>query len=185
MCPRKKKQLLIQLHNYNKSKLLWGNYNLINKLPYSNGLLTSLFSGSHSPGKAIDITSGLQTIENIFESRSTSNSNYLISKNISILNQNLYQYYNYATKNYIVNSFTHSIEAKELKWITTYSKTPLYNLENSSSIIYGGQVLSTGKYTSSKIITHMFTSKKNYSRTIFCRQTKFIFCNEFNYRIFT
>lgn len=156
----KKKQLLIQLYNYNKSKLLWGNYNLINKLPYSNGLLTTLFSACQSPGKAIDITSGLQTIENIFESRSNSDSNYLISKNVSILNQKILQYYNKATKDYIVNSFTHSLEAKELNWITTSSKIPLYTLENNYSIIYGGQVLSTGKYAPSNIINHMVTSKK-------------------------
>nr|WPW47569.1 RNA polymerase subunit beta' [Coccidia sp. AB-2023a] len=133
--------------------------NLKYKFPYSNGLLNNLFSESKAPNKALDITSGLQAIDSIFESRTTNESNYLISKDLSILNKNLNQIYDISKQQFITYSFLHSIECKNFNWIYTLSNYPVYNLESYSSIIYGGQIITTGNYSPSNLINSFYNSK--------------------------
>lgn len=155
----KKIQLINHLINFYVLKSFVKNTNLNYKLPYNNGLLNKLFYIYKYPKKALDITFGLQAIESIFESRSNNESTYLISKNTCILNTNLNQFYNITTKQFITHSFIEFIDSKNLNWIYTITNKPIYNLEQASSIIYGGQILTTGTYFPSNIINSFYNSK--------------------------
>lgn len=108
-----------------------------------------------------DITSGLISIETIFEARALPNI-YLIPIKLSLLN-NIYLSYEETTLNYIWKYNLYTFSNKNLLFFTEINTTYLYKLyEHKTSILMPNNIITSGNYSINILLLKLFSHNLNF-----------------------
>lgn len=107
-----------------------------------------------------DITSGLMSIETIFEARTISNT-YLIPIKLSILH-NVYLSYEETTLNYLWKYSLYTFNNKNLLFFTEINTSLVDLYEHSTAILLPNNIITSGNYSVNFLILKLFSHNLNY-----------------------
>lgn len=110
--------------------------------------------------KLKDITSGLLSIEIIFEAKTLLNK-YLIPSTLSVLN-NISLKYEENTLNYIWFYTLYTIKNKSLVFFSDITTYPIISYEHKTSIILPNNILTSGQYSVNNLILKIFSHNLSY-----------------------
>jgi len=140
---------------------LWNNISLnIYKFNFYKGIYFVNNTTSFKSTKINDITSGLLSIETIFEARSLLNS-HLIPTKCSIL-EKLFIHYEDIILNYIWTYSLFDFKNNNLLYYTELNNNIVYPYENSTSIILPQNIITCGNYSINILLLRLFSHNLEY-----------------------
>nr|QEM01786.1 plastid-encoded DNA-directed RNA polymerase beta''B [Nephromyces sp. ex Molgula occidentalis] len=154
----KQKEIILNFNKFLKKYKFLNNIYNINYI-YINNLLKNLYSNTLYSKKGKDITSGLQYIETIFESKNN-NYNSLIIKKGYLINKIFYNNYD-LLNNYFINKIIIFNNYYNYNFDFGISNNIKFLLIDYSSIIKGGDLIQYITYSPHLILNNKFLSLIN------------------------